>query len=50
MVKEEWSVVQCTNCEKINRIPGTDDISKQLRINDNLNHFDLKLPYVVIIQ
>src|SRR5690349_12797903 len=33
MVKEEWSVVQCTSCEKINRIPGTDDLNKQIRMN-----------------
>ena len=48
MVKEEWNVVQCTNCDKINRVPGSqNDVNNQLRINDNLNHFDLYLPYVV---
>ncbi len=50
MVKEEWSVVQCTNCEKVNKIPGTDDVNKQIRLNDNLNHFDIHLPYVVCNQ
>jgi hypothetical protein len=50
MVKEEWGVVQCTQCEKINRIPGAkNDLSNQIRINDNLNHFDIFLPYVVIV-
>jgi len=48
MVKDEWNVVQCTNCDKINRVPNaTTDVNNQLRINDNLNHFDLYLPYVV---
>ena len=49
MVKDEWNVVQCTNCDKINRVPNTStDVNNQLRINDNLNHFDLYLPYVVL--
>jgi len=48
MVKEDWNVVQCTNCDKINRVPNAPtDINNQIRINDNLNHFDLYLPYVV---
>jgi hypothetical protein len=48
MIKEEWNVVQCTNCEKINRVPGAEnDINKQIRLNNNLNHFDIYLPYVV---
>lgn len=50
MVKDDWSVVQCTSCEKINRIPGVqNDLSKQIRINDNQNHFDLYIPYVHVI-
>ena len=48
MVKEEWNVVQCTNCEKINRVPGSENnINSMIRINDNMNHFDVYLPYVV---
>jgi len=48
MVKEDWNVVQCTNCDKINRIPNAPtDVNNQIRINDSLNHFDLYLPYVV---
>ncbi len=50
MVKEDWNVVQCTNCDKINRIPNAPtDVNNQIRLNDNLNHFDLYLPYVVRI-
>lgn len=48
MVKEEWSVIQCTNCQKINRIPGTEK-KEPLPLNDCTNHFDLYLPYVVSI-
>ncbi len=46
MIKEEWNVVQCTNCQKINRIPGTEK-KEPVPLNDNMNHFDLYLPYVV---
>lgn len=46
MVKDEWNIIQCTNCQKINRIPGTDK-REPVKINDNVNHFDLYLPYVV---
>lgn len=47
MVKSEWSVVQCTTCEKLNRIPGDEKLPENvIRLNDNLNHFDLKVPYV----
>lgn len=46
MVKEEWNVIQCTNCHKINRIPGTEK-KEPVKLNDNANHFDLYLPYVV---
>ena len=46
MVKDDWNIVQCTNCEKINRIPGTEK-REPVKVNDNANHFDLYLHYVV---
>ena len=50
MVKDEWSVVRCTNCGKINRVPGTEDnIDGAIRLNDNMNHFDLYVPYVYAV-
>jgi hypothetical protein len=50
MVKEEWSVVRCTNCGKINRVPGTEDnIDGAIRLNDNMNHFDLYVPFVYAV-
>ena len=48
MVKDNWGIIQCTNCDKINKVPGLgDNMTGQVRINDNKNHFDLYLPYVV---
>ncbi len=52
MVKDEWGIIQCTNCEKINRVPGAigqsgGDDSSQIKLNDNMNHFDVEVPYVV---
>ena len=50
MVKEEWSVVRCSNCGKINRVPGTEDnIDGAIRLNDNMNHFDLYVPFVYAV-
>ena len=50
MVKDEWSVVRCTNCGKINRVPGTEDnLDGAIRLNDNMNHFDLYVPYVYAV-
>lgn len=50
MVKDEWSVVRCTNCDKINRVPGTENnVDSMIRLNDNMNHFDLYVPYVYAV-
>ena len=47
MVKEEWNVVECTGCGKYNRVPHDDDkLEGTLKIVNNLNHFDLNVPYV----
>lgn len=46
MVKEEWNVVECTNCGKYNRVPGEDRKPNSVELCDNLNHFDLNIPYV----
>jgi hypothetical protein len=50
-VKEEWKVVQCPTCEKICKIP-TNNIHYNLnniKYNDNINHFDVNVPYVYIL-
>lgn len=48
MVQSEWSVVECTTCGKYNRVPSGDykDPKNVIVLNENLNHFDLKVPYV----
>jgi uncharacterized CHY-type Zn-finger protein len=48
MVKEEWNVVECTSCHKFNRIPhdDSDNFETAIYLNENMNHFDLKIPYV----
>jgi hypothetical protein len=46
MVKDEWNMVQCSNCEKINRIPNVKPQSSKQEMEE-LNHFDISFPYVV---
>ena len=46
MVKDEWSMVQCSNCDKVNRIPNVKAESPKQEMED-LNHFDISFPYVV---
>jgi hypothetical protein len=53
IVKEEWNVVQCPNCEKVCKIPEDKNSIKQqmkkLHLNGNLNHFDVDMPFVYAI-
>ena len=56
MVKEDWTVIQCPNCQKINKIPkkGTEQdnfekIMKNVQFNTNVNHFDVDMPSVYVI-
>jgi ribosomal protein L37AE/L43A len=47
VVKDEWNIVECTNCGKFNQIPGEEVPQKQtIEINNNYNHFDVDVPYV----
>jgi hypothetical protein len=55
MIKEDWNVVQCPTCEKINRKP----IDKNMLANNlnnlaniqysNMNHFDVNMPFVYVV-
>jgi hypothetical protein len=48
MIKDNWGIIQCTNCDKINKVPGPgDEAEQQVQINNNKNHFDVYIPYVV---
>jgi hypothetical protein len=53
IVKDEWNVVQCPNCQKVCKIPeDKNSISKQMKklhLNCNLNHFDVDMPFVYAI-
>lgn len=51
MIKDEWGIVQCTNCNKFNRIPGEegDKNRDMLSLDDNKNHFEICAPYVYVI-
>lgn len=51
MVKSEWKVVQCPTCEKICKIPNErpPDNNPQVRLNNNMNHMNLNMPYVYAI-
>ena len=48
MVKEEWNLVECSFCEKINRVPhdDTDNKPELIKLEKNFNHFELNVPYV----
>ena len=42
--------LKLTNCGKINRVPCIEDnIDSRIRSNDNMNHFDLYVPYVYVV-
>lgn len=49
-VKDEWNVIECPNCLKINRIPQTDSNQSSGDVKVTLttaqNNFDVKVPYI----
>lgn len=51
MIKDEWGIVQCTNCEKFNRIPAEEGGTKKdmLSLDDHKNHYEICAPYVYVI-
>ena len=50
VVKPEWNIVQCTNCDKFNRIPKEKpEKPENLSLNTNKNHFDVIAPYVYAV-
>ena len=49
-VKSDWGIVQCTNCDKFNRIPKEKPEPPQtINLNTNKNHFDVVAPYVYAV-
>lgn len=49
IVKDNWNVVECSECHKLNRVPH-DDIpgggSNKMSLADSYNHFDVEIPYI----
>ncbi len=50
-VKEEWNIVECSFCHKLNRVPHEDTDNKPdlIKLDKNFNHFELNIPYVYSI-
>ena len=47
IVKDNWNVVECSECKKLNRVPHEDFPGDQkISLNESYNHFDVNIPYV----
>ena len=47
IVKDEWNVVECSECHKLNRVPHEDFPGDQkISLSESYNHFDVNIPYV----
>jgi len=47
IVRDEWNVVECSECHKLNRVPHEDMAGGQkISLNESYNHFDVNIPYV----
>lgn len=48
MVKDEWNIIECSECHKFNRVPHFDKNTREqkITIQEDMNHFDLNMPYI----
>ena len=47
IVRDEWNVVECSECHKLNRVPHEDfPGDTKISLHESFNHFDLNIPYV----
>lgn len=47
IVKDEWNVIECSECHKLNRVPHEDFPGDQkISLADSYNHFDVNIPFV----
>ena len=47
IVRDEWNVVECSECHKLNRVPHEDFPGDQkISLHESYNHFDVNIPYV----
>ena len=47
IVRDEWNVVECSECGKLNRVPHEDyPGDTKISLHESFNHFDLNIPYI----
>ena len=47
VVRDEWNVVECSECGKLNRVPHEDfPGDTKISLHESFNHFDLNIPYI----
>ena len=47
IVRDEWNVVECSECHKLNRVPHEDfPGDTKISLHESYNHFDLNIPYI----
>lgn len=48
VVKDNWNVVECSECHKLNRVPheNVPGGDQKISLADSYNHFDVNIPYV----
>ena len=50
IVRDEWNVVECSECGKLNRVPHEDyPGDTKISLHESFNHFDLNIPYIFYI-
>lgn len=52
LIGDDWDIVQCTNCDKLNKV--SDEVeggnsAYQNKFNNKLNHFETNIPYIFVI-
>jgi hypothetical protein len=52
LIGDDWDIVQCTNCDKLNKVPeksgGENNIYSNI-FNNKVNHFETNIPYIFLI-
>ena len=47
IVRDEWNVVECSECHKLNRVPHENyPGDTKISLHESFNHFDLNIPYI----
>jgi hypothetical protein len=48
-VGDDWDMVQCTYCNKVNKISGKDSNNPLNKFDSRINHFESNIPYIFVI-